>query len=523
VLRFRSHIPHLLLGCLATASLLAEESASDKSRATIPVVWDTEALRSLQLPLADASISVAHMSAEQYYNLPVRVLYETYPIYHPDHEPPGYFASLQGREPKVREFTVAGFKGDRDWIEYGKAVFQAPTGTDSEVFSALITVAQTHDRAWYDKAQARWDKTTDIMPYARYVIRAKGKVEVGALSCAMCHTRVMDDGTIILGAQGNFPFDRANAVGMRAAAPQIGDDEQALREFRAFDVLLFGIPWRRADPLSTLGTITLEKYIAAAEAVPGGVLARHGTSPLLPVQIPDLIGVADRAYLDRTGLVRHRSIADLMRYAALNQGADYMTRFGDFVPGGEGMRDVPASQRERYSDEQLYALARYVYSLQPPQNPNMPRTESERAVVERGKNVFDRLGCGRCHRPPLYTNNKLTPVDGFAIPRSHLSRYDIYEFSLGTDPGLSLETRRGTGYYKVPSLKGVWYRGPLEHNGSVATLEDWFDPKRLSDHYVPTGWKGPPGTTQRAVRGHLFGLNLPPEDRAALIAFLRTL
>ena len=113
-------------------------------------------------------------------------------------------------------------------------------------------------------------------------------------------------------------------------------------------------------------------------------------------------------------------------------------------------------------------------------------------------------------------------MDGFAIPEDHLNRYAITEFSLGTDPQLSLETRRGTGYYKVPSLLGVWYRGPFEHNGSVATLEDWFDPRRLSDDYVPTGWKGPPGQT-RAVRGHNFGLNLAPADRAALLAFLKTL
>jgi len=53
--------------------------------------------------------------------------------------------------------------------------------------------------------------------------------------------------------------------------------------------------------------------------------------------------------------------------------------------------------------------------------------------------------------------------------------------SVGTDPDLSLKTRRGTGYYKAPSLKGVWYRGPFEHNGSVLTLEDWFDPRRLRD------------------------------------------
>lgn len=41
--------------------------------------------------------------------------------------------------------------------------------------------------------------------------------------------------------------------------------------------------------------------------------------------------------------------------------------------------------------------------------------------------------------------------------------------SIGSDPTLTLWTRRGTGFYKVPSLLGVWYRGPFEHNGSSAT------------------------------------------------------
>jgi cytochrome c peroxidase len=93
---------------------------------------------------------------------------------------------------------------------------------------------------------------------------------------------------------------------------------------------------------------------------------------------------------------------------------------------------------------------------------------------------------------------------------------------VGTDPTLTMETRRGTGYYKVPSLRGVWYRGPFEHNGSVATLEDWFDPKRLQADFVPTGWQYPRGTP-RAVKGHEFGLTLSESDRGALIAFLKTL
>ena len=99
---------------------------------------------------------------------------------------------------------------------------------------------------------------------------------------------------------------------------------------------------------------------------------------------------------------------------------------------------------------------------------------------------------------------------------------EVLSISVGTDPTLAVKTRRGTGYYKVPSLKGVWYRGPFEHNGSVATLEDWFDPRRLRDDYVPTGFKRHGEKTQ-AVKGHEFGLKLSTEEKAALIAFLKTL
>jgi hypothetical protein len=87
---------------------------------------------------------------------------------------------------------------------------------------------------------------------------------------------------------------------------------------------------------------------------------------------------------------------------------------------------------------------------------------------------------------------------------------------------LTLKTRRGTGYYKVPSLKGVWYRSMFGHSGWCATLDDWFDPRRTRDDYVPTGFK-PYGVKTYAVKGHPFGLELSAEDKRALIAFLRTL
>jgi hypothetical protein len=82
-----------------------------------------------------------------------------------------------------------------------------------------------------------------------------------------------------------------------------------------------------------------------------------------------------------------------------------------------------------------------------------------------------------------------------------------------------MQTRRGTGFYKVPSLRGVWYRTGFGHGGQADTLEEWFDPARLNVDYVPKGFHLGPGP----IKGHEFGLRLSADDRVDLIAFLKTL
>jgi hypothetical protein len=39
---------------------------------------------------------------------------------------------------------------------------------------------------------------------------------------------------------------------------------------------------------------------------------------------------------------------------------------------------------------------------------------------------------------------------------------------------------------------------PLEHSGSIASLEEWFDPSRLRSDYLAKGWN-PPDTKARAI------------------------
>jgi hypothetical protein len=502
-------------------TLLAAGYAQNPAPAYKPLVprtWDEQALSDLEVPLAVPSQSPKHISAEEYYRLPVRPIYRSYRAYQADREPPGYREWLRQQEPVILWDDGPHrprLETEADWIAAGELVFNAPVlffegGTSSPEESRALEAAtgDVHD-------------LNGTNPFSEYVIRERGKIEVGDASCRECHTRLMPDGTVIRGAQGNRPIERVAYFGLGAEAATADDQDRFLADAREGQRRSFAAPWLKPDPNARLEQMSAAEIEAIHFAIPPGVFARQGTSPLSPAKLPDLIGIKDRRYLDASGLVQHRSIGDLMRYAALNQGMDMLGRYGNFVPSGNrreaGGGFFERAVGARYSDEQLYALALYIYSLKPPPNPN-PRD----ALAVRGQHVFDAEHCGTCHTPPLYTNNALVPAPGFTVPEAHFARFEILRRSVGTDPTLTRTTRRGTGYYKVPSLQGVWYRGPFEHNGSVATLEDWFDPRRLRDDYVPTGWKGY-GVTTRAVPGHEFGLKLSVEDKRGLIAFLKTL
>jgi len=461
-------------------------------------------MASVEVPLARPDASPVQVTSNYYYGLGIRPIYKSYSVYSPDREPPGYIDRLRQEEPQVLLQTGA-LKTTAGWIKAGELVFEAPIGYGH--IGGFTDDLYTRDPEWQRKVAPPLLPDGTI-PGLRYVVRATGRVEIGVLSCAMCHSRVMPDGTLIKGAQGNFPFDRAWAWDYEHLPGWAGPLRSVFAHY--LERILFSAPWLGASNPATLSDrLSYSELASFHSAIPPGVIARHGTSVRLPARVPDLIGIKDRRYLDSTGLVRHRDIGDVMRYAAMNQDTDMEAKYLGVAPF--------ATHQGRYSDEELYALAQYLYSLQPPPNP-YPFD----ATAAAGQNIFKRQGCPGCHTPPLYTNNKLTLAEGFTPPPEYLKKYDILPVSVGTDPGLALKTRRGTGFYKVPSLKGVWYRGPFEHNGSVLALEDWFDPQRLRDDYVPTGFKGYKVKT-RAVRGHEFGLKLTPEEKRSLIAFLRTL
>lgn len=468
-------------------------------RPEIPKVWDDAAVAGFEVPLVNRDRSPRHLSSTEYYALKVRPIYKTYPMYEPGKEPAGYLEWLKQQEPEV-VFDPAKLKTKADWIAAGKLVFE------SEVLLFPLP--------------PQWPPARGVLPASkegilpsfpdrsRYIIRKKGVLEVGENSCASCHTRVMPDGSFLPGAQGGGRIKDPQQV--RAEVREMTAD--ALAQMREEFWVLWGTPWLQSKE-EFLQRMSFETLVRVRLGEHPGVVERQGTSGTHPPHVPSLIGLQDRKYLDSTGFVRHRSIGDLARYAVTNQGLDTMAHYGDFQPSPEPT-PFGSDKGTRYSDEQLYALGLYIYSLEPPKNPN-PVSD----LTRRGQKVFSDQGCASCHTPPLYTNNKLTPAKGFTVPADLRKTDDVLDISVGTDTTLALKSRRGTGFYKVPSLRGVWYRNAFGHGGWVDTLEEWFDPARVKNDYVPKGYWMPPGP----VEGHEFGLRLAAEDRKALIAFLKTL
>jgi mono/diheme cytochrome c family protein len=144
------------------------------------------------------------------------------------------------------------------------------------------------------------------------------------------------------------------------------------------------------------------------------------------------------------------------------------------------------SQKTRPPRVLVWALSVYLRSLEP-----MPplRDRGDVPQADRGEEVFTEAGCSGCHVPPLYTSESLISIQ-----------------AIGTDPAAGESESRGTGYYRIPSLRGIARLAPYLHHGAFDTLQAMFQPGR--DEEEP---------------GHTYGLDLSEEDRSALIAFLETI
>ena len=498
------HARAALLGLSLTLAL----AVMVNTQARVPRIWDDVALADWATPLAALKIRPAHYTAAEYYLAPSDNL-RTYPVYRPDQEPPGYWEDLQRKKPEPL-VDVSNIRTTQDWIAAGARAFSdldKPLARTND--PALI--AKARDPRTFANVRGLADGT---VREPRWVVTDRG-VMLTTSECSSCHATVGDDRTMRFATSPGRPAGAPPSAG--AASPigafpslrarPFGDESAGTIVKRLFDV-----PWD-PDPRMA-GMVDLpDRSIAGLVASPHGVFARPNGSLFYGTRVPDLKLLRYSRYVDATATHRLRGPEDVARYAAFINDADPMT-FGTHRMLTDAQRKV----RYRYADEVLYAIGVYLLSLEPPKNPNPPRAD----LVTRGEQVFRREKCGTCHPAPDYTTGELTPALGFEVPVDHPNFAEVRDQSVGTEPGLALRTRKGTGFYKIPSLRGLWYRPRLLHDASILTLEELFDPARLNPEYERKGWS-PPGVSRNAVPGLVFLTTLSPEDKTALIAFLRSL
>lgn len=486
-------------------------SLAAKSETQVPRIWEDTALEEWATPVAALAIRPGHYTSAEYYKVPAENL-RTYPVYPPDKEPPGYWQGLQKQTPAPLVDSSA-IHGARDWIAAGERAFREIDAVFARTSDPEI-LKRARDPETFSGADTLPDGSILDL---RWVVSERG-VQLTIVECAGCHRSTHEDKSVLFGG----PPDGVGERSYRRPRALVGTLRQnaTLRGFRGmgpgeFLWRMSATPWAPDERIERIRTS--EDFTGLGAIVNGngrgGVFPRPNGSPFYGTKIPDLHATHFSRYLDATGTHRLRGPEDIGRYAALITGADPL----DFGP----YHMLPDAQRHiayRYADEVLYAIGMYVMSLKPPKNPN----ESSREVLTRGEQIFRREGCDQCHTPPSYTTGGLTLAAGYQLPANHPNRSDVTNRSAETDPGLAMKTRKGTGFYKIPSLRGVWYRPCLMHDCALTTLEEMFDPARHRPDYEPSGWS-PFGIERRAVPGHPFGLPLSADDKQALIAFLRSL
>lgn len=121
-------------------------------------------------------------------------------------------------------------------------------------------------------------------------------------------------------------------------------------------------------------------------------------------------------------------------------------------------------------------------------------------LEHRGMGLFlsDKLKCGSCHSPPLFTTHEF----------ANNGLYDTYD-----DLGRTLISADSTdiGKFRIPSLRNASLTGPYMHDGSLGTLED------VVEHYASGG-------SQHINKDkRIGGFNITEQEEEELLAFLNAL
>jgi hypothetical protein len=172
----------------------------------------------------------------------------------------------------------------------------------------------------------------------------------------------------------------------------------------------------------------------------------------------------------------------------------------------------------------------------------------DRALADRGRPIYE-AACASCHARGGTRTGTVIPLEEIGTDRHRLDMWtqqaaDTYNRFADDYPWDFKAFRKTNGYVAVP-LDGVWLRAPYLHNGSVPYLPDLFEPierrprtfYRGYDLYDPTrvgfvaegaevarqGFRVETSVPGNSNAGHLYGIDLPADQKRALVEFLKTL
>jgi len=320
-----------------------------------------------------------------------------------------------------------------------------------------------------------------------------------ATSCAGCHNRPLPGGSsptfvVLFGSQGPEGFEPL----IRSGGPVL--------QARGVTTDECSVPGEVVPPQATIVTRrdTLPLFgLGLVESIPDASILRQA-DPL----DRDGDGISGRANMVYGGVGRfgwkaqQHALYQFVSTALVEEmGITSYLRPDEVSPqtGELSCDTVPDPEDEGA----FYQITQFLTLLPP-----LPRTGPP-AAFRQGRTVFRELGCHGCHREQYRTSSPTgpnLPHRMFAERRVRLFS-DLLLHYMGPDLADGIEQGDATGSeFRTAPLWGVAHSAPYLHDGRAPTLED-----AIAAH----------GGEAEDARGRF--LALPEADRAALIAFLRSL
>lgn len=379
--------------------------------------------------------------------------------------------------------------------------------------------------------------TNAELPFHLTAFTARSGVRVVAPNCLQCHAERLN-GQIVIGL-GNHTTDYTVDYG--SSAESIGslvtDPAERVEWAKWASRLKAAAPYTQTETIGVNNADHLSAVLYAhrdPQTLAWTEEARMTlpSAPVVPVDVPPWWHMKKKHAMYHVGAGRGDHARIMMSHSTLCL---------------DNLED--AAEVDAYFPD----IRAYVASIEPPAWP----FAIDRMMLVNGRSVYERA-CAGCHGSPEAYPNVI-----------------VSYAAIGTDPELAKQAGQfadrylnwfsesffgeiatlapAPGYY-APPLDGVWATAPYLHNGSVPTLRALLDssrrPKFFTRSYDPNdydreavGWRftelaggqdAPPNgmrpaqiydTTLRGYSnaGHLYGDSLRPDERDALIEYLKTL